>query len=414
MHRFCPASPRLCAAGVAALILISASQASAIDADAAVALAKRGNKDLTAARSLIREMEARAAQSGKLANPELETEIAGGQDFEGRVSLGISQRFPLTSRLRFERELSALDFESARLEVRAREWQLGIATRIAFYELAAARAALALARSQTEVAIAFSKSLKESIAEGFGSKLESQQSSLSADILRTKQETLQIDEIQAAARLSGLLGLPTTAPITINEALDLPKQVPGARPVGNRADLALAELVMRSGATGILLAQATRWDDIGVGVFVEGGRSRDEPVGVQSEAFVGVRLNIPLPVWQNNAGKIAEKEAAHARSAQHLEALRFSAQNGVNTAHRVMTARHSTASQLQNQVVPAARRQVADTEAAYGRAEVDIQSLFLARERLAEIEFAALDARKNYFLSQSEWLGAIGEPMSQP
>jgi len=68
--------------------------------ESSVAFALKGNKELVAARFLVQEAEGRARGVGRLPNPELETEVAGGRDFEGRVMAGVLQRFPLTGRLR--------------------------------------------------------------------------------------------------------------------------------------------------------------------------------------------------------------------------------------------------------------------------------------------------------------------------
>jgi hypothetical protein len=54
-----------------------------LTADSAVALGIKGNKELAAARFLLQEAEGRARGSGRLPNPELEAEVAAGQDFEG-------------------------------------------------------------------------------------------------------------------------------------------------------------------------------------------------------------------------------------------------------------------------------------------------------------------------------------------
>ena len=134
-----------------------------LTAGSAVALAIKGNKELAVARFLVREAEGRARGSGILSNPELETEVAAGQDFEGRVSAGIMQRFPLTGRLRIERQLSHLDVQMAGLEVREKEWQLTVAVRKAFYEFAAAREALEISNRQAEWAKAFTNSIAEGI-----------------------------------------------------------------------------------------------------------------------------------------------------------------------------------------------------------------------------------------------------------
>lgn len=383
-----------------------------LTADGAAELARKSNPELAAARRLIAEAEARARTTGRLANPELAAEVAGGQDYEGRVSLGITQRFPLTGRLHFERELSASEVEIAHLEVRNRERQLAVSTRNTYYELAAVRASISLADQQAALASKFAKSLNDAVTQGFGSSLDADQARLAAETYRSHAELLQSGEVIALAKLNSLLGRPADSPLATQGSLELPKTLPEKRPMGFRADLQLAETTARAGATAVSLAGASRWEDVGVGLFVEGERFRDEPEGIEPEALVGVQFSVPFPVWQNGSGKIAEMKTAQSRKAQTLEALRFNVRNEILAAHSILAARYRSATDIQSKLIPLAQKQVSDAEAAYSRGEVDIQAVFRARERLIEIESAALEARKQYFYAHSEWLGALGD--SQP
>ena len=385
-----------------------------LTADTAAKLAREQNPELVAARNLIEEAQARTRITGRLANPELGTEIAGGQDFEGRVSIGITQRFPLTARLRIERELSSIDIEMARLEVQNREQQIDVAARKAFYDLASARSSIAQARTQTALAQAFAETIAKGIPQGFESQLDGDQAALEAETLRAAGESLRSLEIATAARLNTLLGRTADAPIMIKDSLDLPKAIPAKRAIGVRADLLLAEAAVRAGATEVSLAQANRWDDIGVGVFVEGERFADEPEGIQPEALIGIQFSVPLPIWQNGSGKVAEKQAAQTRQAQKLEALHFTIRNEALAAHAILAARYQSAMDLTSKLVPAAEKQVADAEAAYARGELDITTVFRTREKLVEIEATALEARKNYFVAYAEWLAALGDTSAQP
>lgn len=401
----------------AALLFAGLGSASAgiqLTAEKAAAMAREKNPELLAARNLIAEAEARAGTSGRLSNPELETEVAGGKDSEGRISVGLTQRFPLTARLRLERELSDFEIEAAKCEVQNRERLLTIAARTAFYGLAAARESLTIAQRQTELAEAFALSLSSAASQGFASKLDAEEAALAADRLRMVEDTLRVAEIEAAARLSGLLAVPADTPFSIAALAELPATVPPARKVGTRADLELAELAARAGATEISLARATRWDDVGIGLFVEGERFRDEPEGIEPEALVGIRFNVPLPFWQSGSGKVAEKKAAQERKTRQLGALQLSVQNEALTAHRVMAANHRAAALIRGKILPTARQLAADAQAAHGRAEVDAQSVFRARERLAGIELSEVEARQKFFLSHSEWLGSLGEPVAKP
>ena len=385
-----------------------------LTADSAVASAIKGNKELAAARFLVQEAEGRSRGAGLLPNPELEAEVGAGQDFEGRVVAGIMQRFPLTGRLRLERKLSDLDVQLARMEVREKEWQLTLAARKAFYELAAAREALAISSRQAELAEAFAKTVAEGVDAGFRSKLDLQEAKLSASNLQAKAESLRGLEMESSARLSEWLGLPADACFTLNQKLSLPKSAPASRPAGTRADLELAEMAVRSGETHVSLSKATTWDDVGVGVFVEGERFRDDPTGIEPEALAGLKLSIPLPLWQSGSGKVSEKEAARKRMSARLESLRFAVQNQILLTHRVMSLRFRSAFEFGAKILSTASEYILDCEAAYGRGEVDLQAVFRARDRFAEIELSDLEARKAYFLAYSEWLGALGETKPNP
>jgi outer membrane protein TolC len=349
-----------------------------------------------------------------LANPELEAEVAAGQDFEGRVVAGVMQRFPLTGRLRFERKLSDMDVQMAGLEVREKEWQLTLAVRKAFYDLAAAHEALAISSRQAELAEAFAKTVAEGVDAGFRSKLDLQEAKLSASNLQAKAESLRGLEMEASARLSEWLGLPADTSFTLNQKLNLPRFVPPSRPAGMRADLELAEMAVRSGETHVSLSKATSWEDVGVGVFVEGERFRDDPTGIEPEALAGLKLSIPLPLWQSGSSKVAEKEATRKRMGARLESLRFAVQNQILLTHRVMSLRFRSASEFGTKVLPTANEHIRDCEAACGRGEVDLQAVFRARDRLAEIELSDLEARKAYFVAYSEWLSALGESKTNP
>ena len=398
---------------IGTLLTLSAACASAelvLTADSAVRLAREKNPELRAARTLVAEAEGRARRTGRLTNPELEAEVAGGQNFEGRVAVGLTQRFPLSARLRLERNLSALDIARARLEVRQKELQLALAARAAFYELASIREAVSLAGRQVDAAKKIAESLQGSATEGFTSRLDAGQAALAGEGFVAAREALRAEEALAAGRLATLLGRKDDTPFLIKDSLALPEMLPANRSLGFRPDLALAEMAVHAGAADVSLAQASRWEDVGVGVFVEGERFRDEPEGIAPEALVGVRFSVPLPLWKNGSGAIAEKQAAAERQKQLLESLRLTALNQALAAHRAMAARYRAASLADTRVLPSARKQVSDSEAAYQRGELDLPSLFLARERLATFETAALEARKKFHLALSEWLTAVGEP----
>lgn len=389
-------------------LLTVGGHAADLTADRAVELAQKNNPELRAAASLVRAAEARARTTGRLANPEVEAEFAGGQDSEGRISVALAQRFPVTSRLSRERKLSRLEVELAKAELREQTAEIAAAAREAFYKLAAARESLALAKKNARAAAAFSTALQSRVAEGAASALESAQSELETESLIAREAALGADEAIERAGLANLLGQPADAPLVLRDALTLPSRLPANRAPENHPSVRRAALAAEAGAADVDLARALTWDDLGVALFAEGERFRDEPEGIEPEALLGVRLNIPFPLWQNGAGKIAEKTATSEASTARLAGVQLAARNAVTASYQAMKARYRSADQLATRVLPLATKHIADTEAAYSRGETGAEAVFRARQRLAEIETAALDARQHYFLAYAAWLRAIG------
>ncbi len=376
---------------------------------AAVQYALANNPELRAARLSIGEAEARARGSGRLSNPEFEAVLAGGRDFEGRIELGLSQRFPLSARLRWERELSALEIEAARAEVAEAERRIAAKVRKAFLACAELRETRELRERQTGISSSFGESLDRRVAEGFASPLDAAEARLAAGQLKASLGALKAEEAAALGDLMILLGGPADNAFAISGALPLPKSVPPQRPSSGRADLRLAEIAVRAADTDIGLARAMRWEDLSIGIFVEGERFRDEPEGIESEGLIGTRLSLPLPVWKNGEAAVAERRIVAERRRELLAALQRAAEHEAASGWKIMNARHAEASQLQNDILPAARKLAADTQSAYERGEADAPRVFRARERLTEIEAAALAARIQFHQARAAWLSAIGE-----
>ena len=67
----------------------------------------------------IREALGRSAQAGRHANPDLESSFENDPRFrEWRAEIGFSQRFPVTDRLRREKEIGRTEIRTAEAEVR--------------------------------------------------------------------------------------------------------------------------------------------------------------------------------------------------------------------------------------------------------------------------------------------------------
>ena len=123
-----------------------------------------------------------------------------------------------------------------------------------------------------------------------------------------------------------------------------------------------------------------------------------------------MKLSVPLPVWNTGAAAVEERRIIAQRRMEMLAALRLTAAHQKEATTRQMHDRFAAAQQLQNDILPAARKLLQDTQASYERGETEIQRLFRIRERLTDLETANLEALAEYHLARIRWEAALGQP----
>lgn len=388
--------------------------------EAVTRLVLENNPGLAAARALVAETEARASGLGRLPNPEFESEFAAASRERGRIELGLSQRFPRSSRLRLERRVAAESIHLARLEIAVRAAETVAEAREALLALAHAEAAAELAEKQAALAAESAESQRAQSTQGQASALDAAQARLAAREAALAVATARAETEAARARLATLLGreVPndaasqTTDPLGADLDLGLPAALADASAAPTmpplRPDLALAEAGHAALDTELALARSTGREDFSLGLFVEGEQDRDELGDRERELMIGLRFSIPLPVRDVAAPAVAEKQAARRRLALEREALAQAARNEVAATAAALRARFAHARDLAAELLPAAREHLAATEAAARRGEADPAQVFRARERLFALERADLDARHAFHLALVRHLAASG------
>lgn len=380
---------------------------------AAIEYALSNNPNLRAARQVVDIAKARHLGAGRLSNPELGATVAGGDRFEGRIELGLTQRFPLTNRLRLEKEISQLELEAASWEIAKAERELRIQVRQAFLDLASAHETVALRKQQNKISQSFADTLEKFVKEGFTSHLDQEQASLEAlgFLIATKDASAEIASYEST--LARLLGLSAENLKAIGNpvGLALPKSLPARRALAKRPEIRLAEIAFEAAQKDISLARAMRWEDIALTLFVEAERDPESFNGIAKETLLGLSVSLPLPLWQSTKAAVQERQAIADQRALLLEALeRISAQEA-QTTWKEMQARFAAAELLQNKAIPLVSKLLTETQAAYDRGEIGSENLFRIRQRKAEIEFDALQQRLEFHRARAAWLNATGTPV---
>ena len=284
---------------------------------------RKQNPDLAAARMLIKEASGRLAQSGRLSNPELQSSIEHNSRLrEGRIEIGISQKFPITNRLQLEKDVSLSELEAAKAEVRETERKLIGRSLELVVNLQASRERRKLLSELIGVSTEFAEFLNKAAEKGEGSTLDAGQAKLETAILSVEIPQLQAREAALMGELKPLLGMRISDPMYVGGDLGDPTLPTKDLKPAMRPDLKAATLTSQAASQQVELEKARRYADVEGGLFFAGERAEDAPGGYEDEAIIGFQFKIALPLWDKNEGAIQEAKARKKRKDLEVDALR--------------------------------------------------------------------------------------------
>lgn len=359
---------------------------------------RKQNPELAAARFRIDEAVGHAKQSGKLSNPTLDTGISRQtRNHEGSVEIGFTQKFPLTNRLKIEKEISAAEIQAAEAEVKNVERLLISEARQEFVKILAIRDRKSLLKQQQQLASDLAEFISEKSKQGEISPLDAAQAKLASLQLTTQERMLNTEETAALGRLRPLLGIAPQAAVTLSgnpSAISATKNQAIQRP-----DLTAAELQLRSAETVIALENANRKEDVSASFFAAGERSEDAPNGFDNETIIGLKFSIPLPLWNNNQGNIDAATARRNRKEQELKALANQIHHESSTSLTEMRQWAALVSELDEKLIPLAREQTELLEKAYKQGQGDLQLVLNSRQQTLELLASKIDATREFHLA---------------
>jgi outer membrane protein, heavy metal efflux system len=369
------------------------------------------NPDLAAARLRIQEALGRMNQSGRLANPEISTGIEHNSRFrEGKFEVGVSQRFPITDRLRLEKDVSFTELKSSEAEVREVERQLIGKAREAVVKILATRQRRELLREQSGVSQEFADFLSEAAKKGEGSALDAGQAKLEATSLAVEMRQLAASETALVGELKPLLGMRPGEALSVGGILPqatLPNTVvnPSRRP-----DFQAAKLDARAAGQSVMLEQARRYEDVEGGFFAAAERREDAPNGFGNEAIIGLRFTAALPFWNKNEGAIQEAQAKKIRKEKEAIALSRGIRLEAEAGRNEMQEWAKLIAEIDDTLFPLADEQTQLAETAYRDGQGEIQSVLRSREKRLQLAAAKLDALREFHLARVRHETALAKP----
>lgn len=363
------------------------------------------NGDLKALRREKGVREAGRVRAGLLPNPTLDLEAGSGaltgSSSENSLAISLSQEFSLAGRR--EKRLTVAERE---LEIYA--WQLADRERLlrddvkgAFLDallagerLALADRSIALNRQLLEVA-------KERLAAGDIPELE--MNLVRVELARSEGARIEAARgvLQSRARLWALMGLPSGQEPAISGNLE-----PGpamTRPLAelqrlalaNRPDLKLLAAERGRGEAEILLAEAESIPSLTLGVVLRRDATAIEVGGAEvkdADYSVGVRISIPIPIFDRNQAAIQEAGARKGSSESRLAA----AVRGVERETASAFAAFQNASKMigiyRGDIVPQLEENLKLTQEAWRLGEVGILAVIEEQKKFFEVSDGYLSA----------------------
>lgn len=369
------------------------------------------NPDLAAARLRIREAQGRLKQSGRLANPNLEVDLSHDQRFRERsLEIGFSQKFPVTNRLKLEKQVSATEVKVAEAEVREVERQLIAEARQGIVNVLAARNRRELIKEQSALSKDFAELLSAAAAKGEGSPLDAGQAKLEAAGLSLEMRQVDAEEATAVGGLKPLLGVRPDEPLHVGGTLP-DAVVPGtAVDPSKRPDFQAAVLGAKAAGQGVAVEQSKRYDDLEAGVFFGAEKTEDAPNGFDKEGILGLKLTVPLPLWNKNEGAIEEAKAKQERMEKEASALARGIRLEAEAAKAEMTQWSKLLAETKDTLLPLAEEQAKAAEDAYRKGQGEIQTVFRTREKRVQLLAARLDALRQFHLARVRYESALAKP----
>jgi cobalt-zinc-cadmium efflux system outer membrane protein len=378
--------------------------------DGAAAYAVRHNPALAAARFRVEEARARLSGSGIRPNPELEWELSQNiRTPEHGIGVSWMQKYPRTARLALEKAVSRAEVAAAEGEVRDEERRLAGEVRAAAVALLALEKERALREKQIANSDELSVFLKKRVQSGEASNVDAAQVDLESKQLGTQVLILNIKKATQMGALRPMLGISSRDVLNISGALADPEELPssGAN-VAARGDYRAAQANAEAARQAVELAKANKWEDITVGVSLSHERTEDAPDGLGRDTTLGLKVNMPLPLWNKNESKVREAIAVAKRTEKEIDAVVALARAEAAAARAEMTAHARIVADIDTKLIPAAQQIEEQLRVAYAAGQTPLQEVIRARGKRFELEAQRLDALREYHIARAKHLTATG------
>jgi cobalt-zinc-cadmium efflux system outer membrane protein len=397
------------------------------------ALALANNPTLARAAARVAAANSHAWQAGQWSNPVigyLGTEI-GDEGRAGQQGLFVEQEFPTSGKPRLDRGTALQAAQRLQHQLDAQRWRVLTDVRRQFFEVQAAQQQLDLSQRLVELADRWATAAQGLRKIGEFSEIELLQARIEADQARLNLGVAQQRHITSWRQLASLVGMPAPPEQATGASLPAPDGVPqaaglccgpqsgaygpfvlprlapdpafvnpaaDARPrdwqsaldtlLASSPEMAAASARVEEARWALERARAEPWPD----VRVQASAQYDDAT---RDTIAGLQAGVPLPLWHQFQGRIAQAEANLAAAQHNWQTMRLVLQRRLADAfQRYEVARQKTATYARD-ILPKSRQSLDLVEKAYAAKVGQFVTL--------------LTAQRTYFTANLEYIEAVKE-----
>ena len=133
-----------------------------------------------------------------------------------------------------------------------------------------------------------------------------------------------------------------------------------------------------------------------------------EGLGRQRTGFIGLRVSLPLPLWNRNQGQIAETSAAKERIKLETEALTREITAEAATLHAAMIKQAELVAEIREKLLPLASKRAEAFEQAFENGQAELAGVLRALDQKFQIQSSLVDALRDFHLARIRYESATG------
>lgn len=358
----------------------------------AIETAVQKNGELISIRNEEGVYDAAKVRAGLLPNPSIEAEantgaLTGSQQ-ERNITVVLSQELLLAGKRRKRQSVAEREMDMHRWRLADRERLLRYEVKTAFFDLLLAKERLVLADSYVTINRQLLEIAEARFAAGDIPELELNLAKV--ELARSMVARVESSKFlfQQRLRLGSLMGRSIgdgeevagrlDRGITMSATLSELKAFASA----NRPDLKALEVECARADAGIALAHAETVPNVTTGLLFKRERKANDLDGVST---IGVRISVPIPVFDRNQAGILEARAKKAGSEGRLFATSTMAEREVEAAFDNFRGVKTMLSIYSEEIMPRLEENLKLTREAYRLGEVGIQPVIHEQKKYFEV-----------------------------